>query len=174
MLHLDYNNLEGPVPPGFGGMASLQELSLTRNAGMEGPLPTDLTDLHQLDALLAGGTDLCAPSDAGFQALLEGVYKRRIAPCVAGDPPMAYLTQAVQSREFPVPLVAEERALLRVFPTARKATSVGIPLVRARFYLNGRETHVGGHPGQVHADPDRGGREQSLEVGQRRDSRGRD
>ena len=147
-LHLDYNNLEGPVPPGFGGMASLQELSLTRNAGMEGPLPTDLTDLHQLDALLAGGTDLCAPSDAGFQAWLEGVYKRRIAPCVAGDPPMAYLTQAVQSREFPVPLVAEERALLRVFPTARKATSVGIPLVRARFYLNGRETHVEDIPGK--------------------------
>ena len=148
VLHLDYNNLEGPVPPGFGGMASLQELSLTRNAGMEGPLPTDLTDLHQLDALLAGGTDLCAPSDAGFQAWLEGVYKRRIAPCVAGDPPMAYLTQAVQSREFPVPLVAEERALLRVFPTARKATSVGIPLVRARFYLNGRETHVEDIPGK--------------------------
>ena len=147
-LHLDYNNLEGPVPPGFGGMASLQELSLTRNAGMEGPLPTDLTDLHQLDALLAGGTDLCAPSDAGFQAWLEGVYKRRIAPCVAGDPPTAYLTQAVQSREFPVPLVAEERALLRVFPTARKATSVGIPLVRARFYLNGRETHVEDIPGK--------------------------
>ena len=146
-LHLDYNHLEGPVPPAFGHMARLKELSLTNNAGMEGPLPTDMTGLHQLDALLAGGTHLCAPSDAGFQTWLAGVYKRRIAPCVAGIPPAAYLTQAVQSREYPVPLVAEEKALLRVFVTAREATSEGIPLVRARFYLDGRERHVEDIPG---------------------------
>ena len=52
------------------------------------------------------------------------------------------------SRELPVPLVAEEKALLRVFVTARKATSEGIPLVRARFYLGGRETHVEDIPGK--------------------------
>ena len=147
-LLLDYNNLEGPVPPGFGGMASLRELSLTNNAGMEGTLPTAMTGLHQLDVLLAGGTHLCAPSDAGFQTWLAGVYKHRIAPCVAGIPPAAYLTQAVQSREYPVSLVAEEKALLRVFVTAREATSEGIPLVRARFFVNGRETHVVDIPGK--------------------------
>ncbi len=147
-LLLDNNNMEGPVPPGLGGMASLQKLSLTYNTGMEGALPTEMTDLHQLDVLLAGDTDLCAPSDADFRAWLEGVSKRRIAPCVAGDPSMAYLTQAVQSREFPVPLVAGEKALLRVFPTARQATSVDIPAVRARFFVNGRETHVKDIPGK--------------------------
>ena len=147
-LLLDNNNLEGPVPPGLGGMASLQELSLTHNAGMEGALPTEMTGLHQLDVLLAGGTDLCAPSDADFRAWLGGVRKRRIAPCVAGGPSMAYLTQAVQSREFPVPLIAGEKALLRVFPTARQATSVDIPAVRARFFVNGRETHVKDIPGK--------------------------
>ena len=61
---------------------------------------------------------------------------------------MAYLTQAVQSREFPVPLVAGEKALLRVFPTANQATSQGIPLVRARFFVNGRETHMQDIPGK--------------------------
>ena len=147
-LHLDDNNLEGPIPPGFGGMASLQLLSLTNNAGMEGALPTDMTGLRQLNTLLAGGTDLCAPSDAGFQAWLKEVYKHRLASCVTGDPPMAYLTQAVQSREYPVPLVAEEKALLRVFVTARMATSEGIPSVRARFYLNGREILVENIPGK--------------------------
>ena len=76
----------------------------------------------------------------------KGVYKRRIASCGDGHP--AYLTQAVQSREFPVPLVAEEKALLRVFVTAHKATSEGIPLVRARFYLDGKETHVVDIPGK--------------------------
>ena len=56
----------------------------------------------------------------------------------------------MQSQEFPVPLVAEEKALLRVFVTARKATNEGIPLVgnRARFYLDGKETHVEDIPGK--------------------------
>ncbi|MXX56090.1 MAG: hypothetical protein F4106_09085 [Gemmatimonadetes bacterium] len=146
-LFLEDNRLEGPVPPGLGGMASLKRLGLTNNAGMEGPLPGDMTGLHRLEALLAGGTDLCAPPDAGFQGWLNGVHKRRIRSCVEGDPPMAYLTQAVQSRDYPVPLVAEEKALLRVFVTARNATSTGIPAVRARFYLSGRETHVVDIPG---------------------------
>ena len=147
-LFLDYNELSGPVPPEFRGLSNLRELGLTHNPGLEGPLPAALTDLTRLSALLAGGTQLCAPSDPAFQAWLEGVHKRRITPCHAANPSMAYLTQAVQSREFPVPLVAGEKALLRVFPVARKATSEGIPLVRARFYLDGRETHVVDIPGK--------------------------
>ena len=140
-LSLEGNDLSGPVPSAIGGMASLREMGFTGNSGMAGPLPAGMTALSRLDALLAGGTDLCAPTDAGFQDWLEGVYKRRIAPCV-GEPPTAYLTQAVQSREFPVPLVAGEKALLRVFPTASRSGGVGLPDVRARFYQNGRETHV--------------------------------
>ena len=141
LLSLEGNDLSGAVPSGIGGMASLREMGLTGNSDMAGPLPTGMTALSRLDALLAGGTGLCAPTDPGFQAWLDGVYKRRIAPC-AGDPPMAYLTQAVQSREFPVPLVAGEKALLRVFPTASRSGGVGLPHARARFYRDGRETHV--------------------------------
>ena len=62
---------------------------------------------------------------------------------------MAYVTQAVQSREYPVPLVAGEKALLRVFVTAANATTAGIPSVRARFYLNGTETHVADIPAKT-------------------------
>ena len=141
-LYLNSNQLTGPVPPEFGDMASLQELRLTNNTEMQGPLPADLTSLHALDALTAGGTGLCAPPDLDFQAWLQGVHKRRITQCAAGERPMAYLTQAVQSREFPVPLVAGEKALLRVFPIAPQTTSEGIPLVRVRFYVDGRETYV--------------------------------
>ena len=147
-LILSSNALTGPVPPEFGGMSNLKQLVLTNNAGMEGALPSRLTGLRRLEGLLAEGTDLCASSDPAFQSWLEGVHKRRIQPCAEGDPPMAYLTQAVQSQEYPVPLVAGEQALLRVFPTARQATSVGIPAVRARFYVNGRETHVEDIPGK--------------------------
>ena len=141
LLFLEDNDLSGPVPAEIGGMASLREVGLSGNSGLAGSLPAGMTTLSRLDALLAGGTDLCAPTDPGFQAWLEGVHKRRIAPC-AGDPPMVYLTQAVQSRAFPVPLVAGEKALLRVFPTASRSGGGSLPDVRARFYRNGRETHV--------------------------------
>ena len=140
-LFLDNNDLEGPVPSGLGLVSRLEELGLTNNARMSGALPCDLTGLGRLETLVAGGTELCAPSDADFQAWLEGVHKRRVRTC-AGDPPMAYLTQAVQSREFPVPLIAGEGALLRVFPTARRANDAGIPASRVRLYLDGREAHV--------------------------------
>ena len=60
-----------------------------------------------------------------------------------------YLTQAVQSREHPVPLVAGERALLRIFVTAAHLTTIGIPPVRARFYLNGTERHVADIPAKT-------------------------
>ena len=140
-LFLDYNDLEGALPPELGSMSSLQELGLSFNGGLSGALPVELTELR-LDALVADGTGLCAPADSAFQNWLAGVYRRRIAPCVEESPSEAYLVQAVQSREFPVPLVAGKEALLRVFVTAREATSAGMPPVRTRFYHDGRETHV--------------------------------
>ena len=147
LLHLHNNNLAGPVPADFGRMSRLRELILAHNEEMGGPLPSELTSLRELDVLLAAHTELCAPADPDVQTWLEGIYKRRINPCDP-DPLMAYLTQAVQSRLFPVPLVAKESALLRVFVTAKKATSEGIPPIRARFYVDGRETHVEEVPGK--------------------------
>lgn len=145
-LFLDHNDLEGPLPREFGGMSSLQELGLAFNRDLSGALPAELTDLR-LDALVAEGTGLCAPADPAFQNWLAGVYRRRIASCVEEAPSAAYLVQAVQAREFPVPLVAGREALLRVFVTARQATGAGIPRVRARFFRDGRETHVAEIPG---------------------------
>ena len=145
-LFLDFNDLQGPVPPEFASMASLRELGLSFNGGLSGALPVELTELH-LDALVAEGTGLCAPSDPAFQNWLAGVYRRRVAPCVEDNPSEGYLVQAVQSREFPVPLVAGKEALLRVFVTARRATSAGMPPVRTRFYHDGREAHVAEIPG---------------------------
>ena len=53
----------------------------------------------------------------------------------------AYLTQAVQSHDFAVPLVAGEDALLRVFVMADDGVSASMPPVRARFYRGGSEVH---------------------------------
>ena len=151
LLDLPNNRLTGGLPPEFGDLTSLQELVLTGNAGMTGPLPSSLTTLRRLDALLAGGTGLCTPADAGFQTWLLGVAKVRVSSCAAAA--SVYLTQAVQSLEFPVSLVAGEPALLRVFVTASNATGQSIPLVRARFYVEGTEVHVADIEGKSTAIP---------------------
>ncbi|MDE2887200.1 MAG: dockerin type I domain-containing protein [Gemmatimonadota bacterium] len=152
-LYLNGNRLTGPVPSNFLGLTSLRGLWLSNNPGMAGPLPTGLAALNRLEQLQAGGTNLRAPSDPGFRTWLEGIGERWIGFCSDEELPPAYLTQAVQSRRFPVPLVAGEKALLRVFPTANRATSERIPAARARFYLDGRETHVEEIPGGTVAIP---------------------
>ena len=149
LLWLSNNDLTGPVPPALGGMEELQQLDVTNNAGMSGALPATLTDLNDLTALLAGGTDLCAPEDDAFQDWLRGVRKVRLTNCVTVGAVPLYLTQAVQSPMYPVPLVADEQALLRVFVTAEDAMGAGIPLVRARFHLEDAEVHVAEIPAQT-------------------------
>ncbi len=148
-LYLDNNRLSGPVPPEFGGMSSLRQLSLANNSGLSGALPTGLTALPRLQALTAAGTDLCAPRDPEFQVWSEGLHVFRVAACADGHRSVAYLTQAVQSPKYPVPLVAGEQALLRVFVTAARPTTAEIPPVRARFYLNGTEIHVSDIPAEA-------------------------
>ena len=138
-LRLSRNQLSGPVSLDFSNLRMLRELSLAGNAELAGPLPIGLTSLGRLEVLLAGGTGLCALSDAVFQEWLRRVSEQRVAICDTGT---AYLTQAVQSREFPVPLMADEDALLRVFVTATDSGAALVPPVRSRFYLSGEEVHV--------------------------------
>ena len=145
-LRLEGNQLTGPVPAELARLASLRELSLANNPGLSGVLPGALVGLHALQSLRAGGTEVCAPSDASFRSWLDGLRDWRLATCALAS---VYLTQAVQSREFPVPLVAGEEALLRVFVTSARASGEGIPQVLARFYLGDRETFVADIPVQT-------------------------
>ena len=151
-LRLDYNLLSGEVPEEFGSLSSLRDLHLAHNLGMSGPLPARLTDLR-LQVLSTGGTGLCAPSDSAFQRWLETIDRQWIATCPREGALMAYLTQAVQSLEHPVPLVAGERALLRVFVATEQPTTASIPAVRARFFLDGAETHVAEIPATMTTIP---------------------
>ena len=145
-LRLEENALTGPVPAALGRLTRLTGLDLSGNSGMAGSLPTELTRLERLETLLAVGTELCAPSDPGFQAWLGSIYRLRIARCASDGASVAYLTQAVQSPEYPVPLVAGEKALLRIFVTAASPTNAVIPPVRARFYVDGTEIHIADIP----------------------------
>ena len=141
-LALDGNPLTGALPEEIGDMASLESLLLA-TSGLSGLLPAGMTRLQRLEELMLAGTGLCAPDDDDFQAWLDGVLKRRIPSCEdPGDGSAAYLTQAVQSRAYPVPLVAGEKALLRVFVVAPAAEGDTIPLVRATFYLDGQVEEV--------------------------------
>ena len=71
----------------------------------------------------------------------------RVRGCAVAAGSSAYLTQAVQSSDFPVPLVAGRAALLRVFVVASRPGGAGIPRVRAAFYLDGVESHAVDIPG---------------------------
>lgn len=144
-LSLSTNRLTGRVPPELGNLTRLASLFLHRNAGLSGVLPSTLTDLRELKEFQAWATDVCAPDDTDFQDWLLGVPTRRVSICTGGA---VYLTQAVQSRKHPVPLVAGEEALLRVFVTAKRYTTAGIPPVRARFFVDDTETYVVDIPGQ--------------------------
>ena len=138
-LYLSNTALTGPLPPEFGNLARLEDLDLSSNPGLSGVLPGSLTNLHRLRTFDAEGTGLCALDDPAFLAWLRGLRSWRVSRC--GD--AVYLTQAVQSLDFPVPLVAGEEALLRVFVTASaNPDSVTLPTVLVRFYVDGMERHV--------------------------------
>lgn len=151
-LFLDENGLSGSLPPEVSRLEGLSRLVLSDNAGLDGELPVSMASLDSLETLLAGGTDLCAPSDTTLLAWLDGIPEQRVARC---DAAAAYLTQAVQSREFPVPLVAGEGALLRAFVTAAKAGGRTIPRVRATFYRNGSRVYVADIPEKAGTLPTR-------------------
>ena len=137
-LYLADNDLTAPLPDELGDLRRLVRLDLRRNPRLSDEIPVSWTGLSELETLAAHDTDLCAPADPSVLDWLGGVLTHRLPSCGVWD---AYLVQAMQSREFPVPLVAGRDALLRVFPTALRSTEAGIPPVRATFYLDGAETH---------------------------------
>ena len=155
-LRLQDNALEGPLPDSIGQLTNLQYLWVGNNAGLSGPVPTGMTGLANLESFKSGGTDLCAPQDADFLTWLSGVPFHRLARC---EMTSAYLTQAVQSREFPVPLVPGRPALLRVFLASENADGEKLPEVRATFYVNDAEVHVAEIPAgtaSIHKEVDEG------------------
>ena len=140
-LHVGHNELRGGVPVEYRGLTSLRELSLSGNAEMSGALPVELTVLDSLETLAAYGTGLCAPLDADFLDWLDGLPNGRVPLC-GNDTATAYLVQAVQSRELPVPLVAGREALLRTFVTATRENREALPRVRASFHVGGALVHT--------------------------------
>ena len=141
-LQLSGNNLTGSVPPEFGRLTRLQLLSVSHNPRLAGPLPVSLMVLDRLERIETAGTALCASADPDFQAWTLGVTGQLPRCLDDTGPTTVYLTQAVQSRSIPVPLVADRSALLRVFVTVPDSTTATIPPVRATFHVDGVKTYT--------------------------------
>ena len=146
LVNLEYlilrnNQLTGSVPPEIGRLRNLIQLNLAGNPGLFGPLPREITKLTELSSLTVDGTQLCVPKDPEFENFLKGLVVSRVPRCETQARSVAYLTQATQSITFPVPLVAGEDALLRVFVLADEEAEADMPPVRATFYNNGAEVH---------------------------------
>ena len=140
-LDLSHNELAGSVPRGLGRLTALRELVLAGNTGLYGPLPGEITNLS-LETLMLWDTGVCAPRDSGFQAWLRSVQNSRVLLCPMPIRATTYLTQATQSLDHPVPLVAGEDAFLRVFVRAGEGTDITMPPVRATFYQAGNAVYT--------------------------------
>ena len=139
-LSIQGNELTDGIPPSFGDLANLRSLELAHNTNMSGTLPSSLLNLDNLNQLRLNDTGLCAPSDADFQAWLNGIRFLWVDRCEnrpVDSESVAYLTQASQSLANPVPLVAGEDALLRVFVVADSQEQIPMPKVCADFYVEG-------------------------------------
>ena len=167
-LYLGDNDLTGPLPPELGNLRRLELLDLRGNTRLSGEIPAAWAGLGRLETLATHDTGLCAPADPVVQDWLEGVTNQRLASCGSWD---AYLVQTVQSREYPVPLVAGSDCAVACVPDRAAHHGGGSP-ARASHLLPGWcRVAPGGDPGQVHPGAHRHRRGFAGQVGQRRCSR---
>ena len=109
---------------------------------MSGPIPIEVTNSSSLRTLFLEGTRICVPESDQFNEWLADLEVVRADRCARATGSMVYLTQAVQSLDYPVPLVAGEDALLRVFVVAGGHIEADMPPLRATFFLDGTEIHA--------------------------------
>ena len=140
-LDLSNNHLTRRIPPEMGKLVHLKELDLSNNTLMRGPLSTDLRHMVRLRLLKLDGTRLCSPltgrSLREFNRWIGNIQDASVTPCMSSSMLRAYLTQAIQSLNNPVPLVAGESSTLRVFYPVADQEMVTRPPVRATFYHGG-------------------------------------
>ena len=141
-LNLGFNGLTGELPAELGNLANLWGLYLSNNPDLFGALP--LVNLVKLQELVVSGTKICVPDDFATRLRLRSIRKRYVPVCKAQAETAtatAYIVQAVQSADFPVPLVAGRPGLLRVFVTAPDAGGAPIPSGWATFYQRDGSKH---------------------------------
>ena len=151
-LFLAGNDLDGEIPSDLGHLVNLETLSLGGNANLFGALP--LTNWSSLKFLQVGGTGLCVSNDFAVELRLRSLWSRyvRICKTQTGAPrptAAAYVVQAVQSLDYPVPLVAGRPGLLRVLVAAPGGwRRTRVPSGLATFYQRDGSKHNVRVPGE--------------------------
>ena len=133
-LYLSNNKLSGSIPTSFSQLRELRELELHGNEELVGSLPRILTNLNKITHLQYWSTRLCAPNDEEFWDWFANIKVWLGQFCNENGQAYAYITQAIQSRTTPVPLILGESSLLRVFMSTDQPTNEKLPFVRARFF----------------------------------------
>ena len=146
-LDLSRNALTGEIPSELGDLAALHTLNLSNNPDLFGVLRLTQGSLQSglvsLQELFLGGTKICVPDAFHTQLRLRRMQKWYFSYCKwpqAGTA-TAYIVQAVQSADVPVPLVAGRPGLLRVFVTVPDADGAPIPSGWATFYQRDGSKH---------------------------------
>ena len=142
-LYLSNNQLTGRLPPELGNLSSLGVLDISHNR-FAGALPGFLAQMTRLTDFRWQASGLCAPPADWFRNWLASEPGRQAGETCSSlarvSVPAVHLTQASQSLDGAVPLVAGRPALLRVFATADQANT-SRPPARALFHVDGREIH---------------------------------
>ena len=150
-LNLSGNVLTGEIPPELGRLNKLAVLDLSLNSGLTGTIPQSFLNLS-LAELNLQDTKICVPNSVEHSTWLASIRTSFAQFCINKLTSSAYLTQATQSFARPVPLVAGEAALLRVFLTGSEGFMT-IPPVTAAFYHGGEVVYTIDIPGRESAVP---------------------
>ena len=137
-LTLDVGATESVALAGYFSDADGDVLSYTaRSSNPRVATATVSGATVQVTAIATGGARvLVIASDP------DGLSATQHPSVTVANLPAAYLVQAVQLLDYPVPVVAGKEALLRVFVTAtHRATTEPLPPVTATFYVDGSETY---------------------------------
>ena len=141
-------DLTGNIPASVGGISGLRRLVLTGNGGMQGSVPKELAQLASLEEFSIADTGLCVDFIVeALRAWVEQIDNASYFKCPSSLGP-AYLVQSIQAFHDPVPLVAGEDALLRVFVIATEESDYGLPRTVASFYQGGVVVHEAHIPSQ--------------------------
>ncbi len=140
-INLHGNSLSGKLPSQLGNLSNLEQIDIQNSAGLRGEIPASFAKLKNLTRFLASGTSLCLPEIPALQTWNNALDFSDLIRC-PGAGNTAHLTQAVQSLRDPVPLIAGEKALVRVFPEANAVNTIALPKATAKFYVNDQLEHT--------------------------------
>ena len=164
-MHLHNNGLTGRVPPNLGDLSSVDVLNLFNN-DLSGPLPATFGVCRSWSTSTCRTTPKCSASSPGARipranGTVPGRPHGTLRAQLRGVPGMAGYRAALANRILPYgrpvtclpdagrsvagapgSLIANERALLRVFVTAPKATDAKIHPCAPKFYRDDSVVHV--------------------------------